>query len=183
MTKQDPAATLQSTAALGYPPTMAEHADLRTAPVRVFTPAGWIVGTLHVPKGVPLLDFLNEPRGFFNLSRVALDNGSKLEFLAVARSAAILIIASPDELVQTVSRASSRTKIRQVSCLFRGGMVLGSMALPADSRVSDELMNSPGFFLLERCTVGIDVGARPQVEADAVVMLHAPRIVGVSEVG
>jgi len=137
-----------------------------------------------VPEAKTLLEFLEQPRGFFSLSDVTLlAQDTKLPFLAVARSAVTLLIPAEQGQLQPESRASARTKIRSVSCIFEGGMVMGSLAISADARVSDELMASPGFFLLEQCTVGIDDGAGPVMEANPIVLLHAPRLVGVAEVG
>lgn len=155
----------------------------RKAPVRIYSTSGWIEGTLHVPQALPLLDFLNEGRRFFTLTDVTLERGVTLPFLALARSAVVFVEPQLDELVEGSARTSVRTKIRQVSCLFPGGMVMGSLALREDARVSDELLDSGSFFLVANCTVGTDAaGKAPTMAAMAHVILQASKVVGVAEV-
>lgn len=153
----------------------------RQSPLRLFTVSGWIEGTLHVPEKEALLDFLNGERSFLTLTEVSLPQGAKLPFLALALDAVILIQPGIDELVETSARTSQRTKIRQISCLFPGGMIMGSLPLPEDSRVSDEMMESGEFFLVGNCTLGIDSESKPEMEASAHLLLHARKIIGVAE--
>ncbi|MCB9619634.1 MAG: hypothetical protein H6721_22940 [Sandaracinus sp.] len=162
--------------------TSEERPELRLVPVRTLTPAGWIVGTLHVPKAMPLIDFLEAPRAFVSLSDVKLPTGSELPFFALAKSALILVQPQPEELVEAVTRTSGRSRLRQVSCLFEGGLVMGTLALPSDHRVSDELLASNGFFVLGHCTIGVDAPAKtPVMEAGIHVIVHSPRLLGVTE--
>lgn len=139
-----------------------------------------------------MLDFLNGDRSFLKLTEVSLPQGTKLPFLALALDAVILIQPSLDELIETSARSSQRTAIRQVSCLFPGGMLMGSLPLPEDSRVSDELMSSEKFFLVGNCTLGIDTPStsskptmkpttKPAMEASAHLLMHARKIIGVAE--
>lgn len=136
---------------------------------------------MHVPEEEPLLDFLNGDRSFLTLTDVVLAQGTKLPFLALALDAVILVQPSVDELIETSARSSQRTAIRQVSCLFPGGMLMGSLPLPADTRVSDEMMSSGEFFLVGNCTLGIDDASAPAMEASPHVLLHARKIIGVAE--
>lgn len=155
----------------------------RKAPLRLYTVSGWIEATLHVPEKQPLLDFLNGDRGFLTLTDVSLPQGTKLPFLALSLDAVILIQPSLDELVEASARSSQRTAIRQVSCLFPGGMLMGSLPLPEDTRVSDEMMNSGEFFLVGNCTLGIDAApSKHAMEASAHLLLHARKIIGVAEI-
>jgi hypothetical protein len=159
-----------------------ERPELRLVPVRALTAAGWITGTLHVPVAMPLLDFLEEPRAFVSLSDVRLPVGTELPFFALATSAIVLLQPKPEELVEAVVRTSGRSRLRRVSCLFEGGLVLGTLALPADRRVSDELLAAKGFVVLGHCTIGVDHPSRvPSMEAGIHVLVHAPRLIGVTE--
>lgn len=154
----------------------------RKAPVRLFTDSGWMTGTLHVPEKEPLLDFLNSDRTFFTLTEVALQHGAKLPFLALARNAILLIEPTEEELVESIGRTSTRTKLRQVSALFQGGMIMGTLALPADSRVSDEVMAASGFLVVGNCTIGLDApDGPPAMEAALTVLVSAARLIGVAE--
>jgi len=104
------------------------------------------------------------------------------DVLALSLDAVILIQPSLDELIETSARSSQRTAIRQVSCLFPGGMLMGSLPLPEDTRVSDEIMNSGEFFMVGNCTLGIDAAAsKHTMEASAHLLLHARKIIGVAE--
>jgi len=155
----------------------------RKAPVRIYSTSGWIEGTLHVPQRLPLLDFLNEGRRFFTVTEVCLERGVNLPFLALARSAIVFVEPQVDELVEGSARSSVRTRVRQVSCLFPGGMVMGAMALREDARVSDELLDSGRFFLVANCTVGTDsAGSAPTMAATTHVLLQASKLIGVAEV-
>ncbi|MBX3248035.1 MAG: hypothetical protein KF901_12715 [Myxococcales bacterium] len=159
-----------------------ERPEQRRVLVRLLTRAGWITGKLHVPVAQPLLDYLEEPRTFVSLSDVKLPAGEELSFLAVAMSGIVLVQPMADELVEAVSRSTSRTVLHQVSCLFEGGMVLGTLALSADRRVSDELLAAKGFVVVGHCTIGIDApGKGPAVEAGIHVLVHAPALLGVTE--
>ena len=155
----------------------------RKSPVRVYSTSGWIEGTLHVPQALPLLDFLNEGRRFFTLTDVTLERGVTFPFLALARSAIIFVEPHAEELVEGSAHTSVRTRLRQVSCLFPGGMVMGSLGLREDARVSDELLDSGSFFLVANCTVGTDsAGTAPTMAAMAHVLLQASKVIGVAEV-
>lgn len=161
---------------------MEERPELRLVPVRVLTSAGWITGTLHVPRAMPLLDFLEDERRFVSLSGVKLPIGAELPFFALAKSAIVLLQPTPEELVEAVTRTSGRSRLHQVSCLFEGGLVMGTLALPSDRRVSDELLASKGFVVLGHCTIGVDAPAKaPVMEAGLHVLVHAPRLIGVTE--
>ncbi|MEM9074161.1 MAG: hypothetical protein AAGE52_37055 [Myxococcota bacterium] len=160
------------------------HPPQRKSPVRLLASSGWIEGTLHVPEKEPLIDFLNAERRFITLTDVTLDHGMELPFLALARSAIVLVEPSVEELVEGDARSSVRTRLRQVSCLFSGGMVMGTLALQEGARVSDELLSSGSFLLVGNCTVGTDAkaGKAPAMAAVPHVLLHAANIIGVAEV-
>lgn len=160
-----------------------ERPELRLVPVRALTTAGWITGTLHVPRAMPLLDFLEEDRTFVSLSEARLPMGNDVPFFALAKSAIVLLQPRPEELVEAVTRTSGRSRLRQVSCFFDGGLVMGTLALPGDHRVSDELLAAKGFVVLGHCTIGVDAPTKsPVMEAGIHVIVHAPRLIGVTEV-
>lgn len=155
----------------------------RLVPARIYTPSGWIAGTFHVLEEQPLLDYLNGAGGFFTLTDVTLPGQtSRLGFLALQRAAAIVVVPAEAELIDSEARASARTEAHVVSCLFEGGLLMGSLALPEGVRVSDELMAAPGFLVVGQCTIGIDRSAsKPSVEAAPTALVQASRIVGVAE--
>jgi len=163
----------------------------RQVPCRIFTPAGFLMGTLHVPQEQTLIDFLNGTGHFLTLTAVTLPGQSQpLSFFALARSSAVLVIPATDELVVDEERSSIRSSLHQVSCLFQGGLLMGTLALPEDVRVSDELMAARGFLLMNHCTLGVDAGGQsnandsgsaPSMQAANFVIVHASHIIGVAE--
>jgi len=163
----------------------------RQVPCRIFTPAGFLKGTLHAPEEQTLIDFLNGSGHFLTLTQVTLPGQSKpVPFFALARSAAMIVLPASDELVVDEERASIRTELHQISCLFQGGLLMGTLALPEEVRVSDELMAARGFLLMNHCTLGVDgggsgtaseAGGGPSMEAANFVIVHAAHIIGVAE--
>lgn len=163
----------------------------RKVACRIFTPAGLLSGTLHVPQEQTLIDFLNGAGHFLTLTEVILPGHKKaLPFFALARGSAVLVLPQGDGLVVDEERSSFRTELHQVSCLFSGGLLMGTLALPEEVRVSDELMATKGFLLMNHCTVGLDAGGSgqaseagggPAMEAATFAIVHAPHIIGVAE--
>ncbi len=152
----------------------------RKVPARIFVSGGWVVGTFHVPPEMSFLKFLNTVDGFFRLTDVMLpQQRTEVPFLALQRSAVVLVVAGADERLKPTEEGSEGEP-RRVSCLFEGGLLMGALTLPQGVRVSDRLMEFKGFFVMNECTLGLDAKG-PSVEAASVVMVNAPRIIGVSE--
>ena len=148
--------------------------------VRLFTPAGWVIGTLHVPGGVGLLPFLNGGEAFFRMTNVSMPaQPQTIPFLAIQRKA-VLIVVPGEEATLGLHDDDGRER-HEVACMFAGGLVMGTLPLPKGVRVSDELMQSEEFFAIEDCTVGIDASPDPVVEAEELVFVHAAEMFGVAE--
>lgn len=149
------------------------------ATVRMYTPTGWVIGTLHIPEGVSLLSFLNGDDSFFRMTNVSLPEQPRtISFLALQRKAVLLIV--PGEGSQPDHEPRGRV-MHDIACLFDGGLVMGTLALEKGVRVSDELMQSNEFFAIEDCTVGIDASPEPIMEAEELVFVHAAEMYGVAE--
>ncbi len=150
------------------------------ATVRMFTPAGWVIGTLHVPAGMGLLPFLNGDEAFFRMTNVSMPaQPETIPFLAVQRKA-VLIVVPGEDVMLGLDEDDGRTR-HEVACMFAGGLVMGTLSLPKGVRVSDELMESEEFFAIDDCTVGIDASPDPVMEAEKLVFVHAAEIFGVAE--
>lgn len=148
--------------------------------VRLFTPNGWIIGTLHVPEGMGLLPFLNGAETFFRMTNVSLPEQPRtIPFLALQRKAVFVVVPGEDALVG-LSEEPGRER-HEVACFFDGGLVMGTLPLPKGARVSDELMQSKDFFAIEDCTLGIDASPEPIMEAEELVLVHAAEMLGVAE--
>lgn len=153
----------------------------RRVAARVLTPAGWLTGHFHVPEARPLVSFLNGTSDFFTLTHVRLPGQSAdLEFLALQRSAALFVIPGDDPLVEASDTHPEPPRSAQISCLLESGMLTGTLRIPPNLRVSDQLIRQAGFLALRDCTIALD---QPQgVEAASVVVVNAARVVGVAEI-
>ena len=133
------------------------HPPQRRVAGRVHTPAGWIAGTFHVPEQQSLLSFFNSARDFFTLTEVQLPGqSSEVPFLALQRSAVNLIIPAADERIDDDAAPDEDAVTHHVSCLLDGGVLMGTLQLPASVRVSDHLMANARFLAIHNCTVGFD---------------------------
>ena len=153
-----------------------------TTTVRLFTPTGWVIGTMHVPAGVGLLPFLNGDESFFRMTNVSLpEQPQTIPFLALQRKAVLIVV--PGEKTLLGLDEDGQGVRHEVACLFNGGLVMGTLPLPKGVRVSDELMQSQRFFAIEDCTLGIDASPEPVMEAEELVFVHAAEMFGVAELG
>lgn len=151
-----------------------------TMTVRVLTPTGWVIGTMHIPEGMGLLPFLNSGESFFRMTNVSLpEQPQTIAFLALQRKAVLLVVPGEDAVLGLLEE--NDRDLHDVACLFDGGLVMGALRLPKGTRVSDELMHSQEFFPIEDCTVGIDAAPEPAMEAEELVFVHAAEILGVAE--
>lgn len=148
--------------------------------VRLFTPTGWVIGTLHVPTGMGLLPFLNGNEAFFRMTNVSLPEQPRtIPFLALQRKAVFIVVPGEDALLGL--HEDDHRERHEIACLFDGGLVMGTLPLPKGQRVSDELMQSKEFFAIEDCTVGIDASPEPTMEAEELVFVHAAEAFGIAE--
>lgn len=135
---------------------------------------------MHVPAGVGLLPFLNSDGAFFRMTNVSMPAQPKtIPFLAVQRKAVLIVVPGEDAMLG-LDEDDGRTR-HEVTCLFAGGLVMGTLSLPKGMRVSDELMESQQFFAIDDCTVGIDASPDPVMEVEKLVFVHAAEIFGVAE--
>ncbi|MEM8607987.1 MAG: hypothetical protein AAGF92_12825 [Myxococcota bacterium] len=148
--------------------------------VRLLTPTGWVIGTLHVPAGSGLLPFLNGDEAFFRMTNVSLPEQPRtIPFLALQRNAVLVVVPGEDALVG-VHEHDDLVR-HEVACLFDGGLVMGTLPLAKGIRVSDEIMQSKEFFAIEDCTLGIDASPEPIMEAEELVLVHAAQMFGIAE--
>jgi hypothetical protein len=149
------------------------------ATVRIYTPTGWVIGTVHLPSGVSLLAFLNGDESFFRMTNVSMPEQPRtIPFLALQRKAVLIVVPGEGALDPVDGPHLVR---HEVACLFDGGLVMGTLPLEKGVRVSDELMQSNQFFAIEDCTVGIDASPEPIMEAEELVFVHAAEMFGVAE--
>ena len=148
--------------------------------VRLFTPTGWAIGTLHLPEGMGLLPFLNGDEAFFRMTNVSLPRQPQtIRFLALQRKPVLIVVPGEDTPLG-LQETGGRQRRHEVACLFDGGMVMGTLPLPKGIRVSDELMQSKEFFAIEDCTLAFDASPEPVMEAEELVLVHADEMFGLS---
>lgn len=146
----------------------------------MFTPAGWVIGTLHVPEGLGLFPHLNGDEAFFRMTNVSLPEQPRtIPFLALQRKAVLIVVPGEDALLGL--RHDPHHVRHEIACLFDGGLVMGTLPLPEGVRVSDELMQSREYFAVEDCTLGLDASPEPIMEAEELVFVHAAEMFGVAE--
>ncbi|MEZ4288720.1 MAG: hypothetical protein R3A47_11410 [Polyangiales bacterium] len=147
---------------------------------RILTPAGWAVATMHVPERESLVDFLNSDDSFFRLTNVSLPNQhEKIDFVAMHRRGVLLVVPGSDHLIEGQPDADDVDHV--VTCLFDGGMVMGSFALPPGKRVSDVLMHQEPFFALYQCTIAMDANDN-DVDVEQVLLVHTNQMYAIAEV-
>ena len=90
--------------------------------VRLFTPSGWVIGTMHVPEGAGLLPHLNGDEGFFRMTNVSLpEQPQTIPFLALQRKAVLIVVPGEEALLGLQS--AERQVRHEVACLFDGVLV------------------------------------------------------------
>jgi hypothetical protein len=155
----------------------------RQVTAQIYSTAGWLEGTFHLPKMSKLLEGLNKEPEFYRLTDVNFlaRKGLQLEFFALQRRSTVLIV--PPDGESDLRLQKEETRPIRVYCLFEGGYVEGRMRLRKGVRVSDYLPKQDGFVLLENCKLrlgDITTDFFVEEEHDA-VLINAGRVVGFSE--
>jgi len=127
----------------------------RVIPARVLTPTGWLRGTFHLPRRHSLADFLGHAGPFLSLTSVSLPGSrEELPYLALRRSAALLILPACDERRLLLGRDLQDAVPHAVACLLQAGAVRGCLMLTSTVRVSDFLARHDGFIVLREADLG-----------------------------
>ncbi len=156
--------------------------DQRQVSAKIFTPIGWLSGSLHVGRSNTLLESVNAMKTFIKLTDVELsETGKKMPFLALQRNTVQLIV--PEESTDRLEIFQSTDAVpKDVVCLLEAGVVKGTVRLLPDIRVSDFMAKSTGFFALRDCSSAIwQTNEGSASQAVPSVLINALRIVGVSE--
>ncbi len=157
--------------------------EQRKVPGHIYTPAGWMLGTFHVPKRGQFVEYLRNTTGFFPLTEVTLTGSTqKVPFFALQRSAVLLIVPHPSEsLGQADGNGGPALVQRPVSCLLDAGVVHGTLELGRQMRTSDYLVSHTGFLVLRQVTLLL---AGPQGTLDQrfpTLLVNSARVIGVSD--
>lgn len=160
----------------------------RRVSANIFTPCGWLFGFFHIGKQHSFLESLNSMHTFLKLTDVELAETEEcMEFFALHRNAALLIIPNEEESrLQTVATPAD-TCSQPVTAMLDVGLVHGELWLMPDIRLSDFLMNCAGFFVMRNCVSELwedrSSGAPEQRPVMPVVLLNAHQVIGITELG
>jgi hypothetical protein len=148
----------------------------RTVVARVLTPSGWLRGAFHVPRAHAFSEFLGAASPFLSLTGVALPGrGEEIPYLALRRSAALVILPACDESLLLLPPDPPRATVRAVTCVLAAGAVQGRIVLKPHARLSDHLARQEGFVVLREADVG---PARTRVP---LLFLNAGALLAVAE--
>lgn len=156
----------------------AYHPPQRAIRAAVLTSARWIHATFHLPRLHAFDDHLARGRTFLPLTQVGFDLGEPVAFLALRRSAAVVV--APECRPQMLLLASpADVQPRHVTCHLERVSVRGSLDLRPAVRTSDFLAHQDGFIALRDCTLVPPIPGRD--ERLPVVFVNARAIVAVAE--
>ena len=152
----------------GYKPSQRRvHVDLLAI-------AGWISGTLHVPLKNSLLATFNRKSEFLPMTDARPDPCEPpIGFLAMRRSAIVLVVPSDEELERPVSAQLGTHAQLHVRFHLHDAIVEGTVEALASLRISDFLETNPGFIVMSACTLeeGGNVKRFPQLLVNAAHVL------------
>jgi hypothetical protein len=162
---------------------MHPYPETNTRRLGILTMAGWLTGTLRVPRLHTLVDFIDTSHDFLKLSDVHLiEHDQRLPFLALQRSAAMFIAPLDDQPRKDTLPRSPETTEREVACLFDHCILVGKLDVFKGTRVSDYLMHRGGFIPVRECTLRGGGYLPPEARGTfELALVNRSRILGVSE--
>ena len=153
-------------------------------PVIVFTPSGFIRGTLHLPVVKTLSSFLNTQDEILKLTDAVLPGSDLVHpFLALHKSSVILVVPQDVEAAKPGFSAMPMER-RAVTCLLSSGSIRGHLDMPENLRTSDFLLRNTGFIEFHECYVGSTSYFDPNEATGAplpLVLVNSRNMVGVTE--
>ncbi len=152
--------------------------------VIVFTPSGFIRGTLHLPVVKTLPSFLNAQDEILKLTEAVLPGSDLVHpFLALHKSSVILVVPQGLEAAKPAPGAMPLER-RAVTCLLSLGSIRGHLDMPENLRTSDFLLRNTGFIEFHECFVGSTSYFDPSEATGAplpLVLVNSRNMVGVTE--
>lgn len=154
-------------------------------PVIVFSPSGFIRGTLHLPAGKTLPSFLNAQDEILKLTEAVLPGSDQTHpFLALHKSAIILVVPQEGVEIPKPGPGAMPRELRPVTCLLSLGSIRGHLDVPENLRTSDFLLRNTGFIEFHQCFVGSTTYFDPSEATGAalsLVIVNSRNMVGVTE--
>ena len=140
--------------------------------------------TFSLPPIQGFLDFLNQAKSFIKMSSVVLPDGTAASFLAVPRSAALVVVPDPEDSNLQARGLAGATTAHKVLCLFGAGVLEGTLDITGNLRVSDYLMQHSDFIGLRDAVIRFSTpGDVPSDSAPIpFVAVYAGGLIGVSQI-
>jgi hypothetical protein len=147
--------------------------EQRQIPCHVLTRAGWISGSFHLPAKNVLVDFLNRPGEFVNMTEVAIQGRvTSLPFLALHRESMMLIVPPAGETNLQISQMGQALEEKPLTCLLESGVLSGRIRVHPGLRVSDFFHKLQGFVLVSSCRLLLRGG-----EEEAAPLVKEPHLI------
>jgi hypothetical protein len=158
------------------------HPPLKHIPSLIFTTAGWMRGTFHVPVMHGFMDYIQRSGELLKLTDVTLPHLKKqLDFFGLRRISALMIIPDCEEELLSLPMITGKNDTFTASFLMESGSVTGNVTIEADIRISDYL-NQSRFLVLRDCIVGSHGGStKAQSARFPLLILNSHGIIGTSE--
>ena len=156
---------------------------IREIPSVLFTTAGWIRGTYHVPQLHGFLDFLGKAGDFLKLTDVTLPHLKKhLAYFGIRRNAVLMIIPDCPEEMLHLPKPLGKVRTLSISFLLESGTVTGDLALEGEIRTSDFLSKENRWIVLRDCVLGTSGASAAGSESRfPLMLLNVACIIGASE--
>jgi len=150
--------------------------DQRAIVVRILTSAGFIEGTLRVPRRTCLADAWDHAPDFVPLTDVQLPGlPTRVPFFAIRRHEMLLLIPPTDETLIVLPRGQEVD--HAMSALLPGQYAIGgTVAVLHDVRLTDHLRRPSTLVLKDATLIGPGLNER-----HAVVLVDPQRVIGISE--
>jgi hypothetical protein len=162
---------------------MASRPSLQRLPVDILTTLGWLNGTLHLPRHLPVIEHLALGYHDLKLTGVAVPNEpDRLRFLALRREA-VMVVAPVLADAEEDESALAFTTARKVACLLPGALLRGTLRIFTGLRLSDHLQLQGRLVTLRQCLLS-PYGAAAQsngARALPMVMVNLDHTIGISE--
>ena len=160
-----------------------EATAIHLIPARIFTPAGWIVGKLHVGGERSMVDFLDHSQEFFSLADVVLEGRPKvIPLFTLQRSAILFLIVETEEGLEPALLPRNLVE-HAISCLLANGTLYGRVKITRGLRLSDYLSRKSGFVLVRDCHFRLQNPWEERTidHRESSVLLNPQAVIGVSE--
>jgi hypothetical protein len=150
--------------------------DQRAIVVRILTSAGFVEGTLRVPRRTCLADAWDHAPDFVPLTDVQLPGlPQRVPFFAIRRHEMLLLVPPADETLIVVPRGQEID--HAMSALLPGQFAIGgTVAVLHDVRLTDHLRRPSTLVLRDATVIGPGVNERHPV-----VLVDPQRVIGISE--